>query len=74
MTESEAKEKWCPMSFNREDCIACKGSTCMAWVTTDIEMEATGRKIAVEVPPGQFQSKDETKEIIHGYCGVVKRD
>lgn len=62
MTEEDAKNLWCPMTFSSgTGAMRCRGSDCMAW-----------RRIAV--PHVSDVNKDGTLvriEEVQGYCGLA---
>lgn len=62
MTEDEAKQKNCPMSFNtpvQADILPCCASMCACWVSTDNECFPT--------EPGH-----KSKSYPAGHCGLIK--
>jgi len=60
MTKEEAKNKWCPMSFNtpdQKDLLPCSASQCAWWAW---EEDSKGREIM-------------TKDGRQGHCGLIRR-
>ena len=84
MTEAEARDRWCPLSFNRDGLLPCGASGCMAWrwsraKETKAYLEAVQQLMKTSGVDFKLASNKiwaesgSTFERTDGYCGLAGR-
>lgn len=70
MTESEAREKWCPMARQRNDNETCLGSNCALWQWDENEYKCVKCSAVFGYRLECPRCKIPCEAIYQGHCGL----